>query len=210
VSPRASVAKWRSPRPVKLGTVKSIRDVCRNLAITCPPAGVTHEWGRSGTRDGSASPAAAASRPGRRWCARCHRCRRRGSSTMSSSWSMTNRRNEPRACCTGGSPQQLAARVCSGVPVVIEADRRVQRRVDVDRERLVATLDRHHRVVDGDGHMAEARVPRRGEQRGTADEPRSPRPSDRAMRGLGGGALSPRLAGRRTSGSAAQLVGAGR
>ena len=38
-----TVAKWRSPRPVRLGTVKSIHGVRRNLAMTRPPAGVMHE-----------------------------------------------------------------------------------------------------------------------------------------------------------------------
>ena len=36
--------------------------------------------------------------------------------------------------------------------------RRVLRSVDVDRERLVAALDRHHRVVDGDRDVGEDRV----------------------------------------------------
>jgi hypothetical protein len=43
----------------------------------------------------------------------------RDASTMSSWWSRTNVRNEPRACCTGASPQNLAARVCSTVRVVL-------------------------------------------------------------------------------------------
>src|SRR3954471_21672262 len=36
-------SKWRSPSPVRLGTVKSIVRVLRNLAITRPPAGVMQE-----------------------------------------------------------------------------------------------------------------------------------------------------------------------
>ena len=36
--------------------------------------------------------------------------------------------------------------------------RRACGRVDVDRERLVPALDRHHRVVDGDRHVREDRV----------------------------------------------------
>ena len=40
-------------------------------------------------------------------------------STTSSPWSSTNLRNEPRACWTGGSAQNLAASVCSSVRVVL-------------------------------------------------------------------------------------------
>src|SRR6478735_5467238 len=40
----ATVAKWRSPSPVTLGTVKSIQGVPRNRAMTRPPAGVMQEW----------------------------------------------------------------------------------------------------------------------------------------------------------------------
>ena len=43
----------------------------------------------------------------------------RAESLMPSSWSRTNLRNAPRACWTGGSPQNLAASVCPGVRVVL-------------------------------------------------------------------------------------------
>ena len=37
--------------------------------------------------------------------------------------------------------------------------------VDIDGERLVSALDRHHRVVDGDRHVGEDRVTLRRRQR---------------------------------------------
>ena len=69
----STVAKWRSPRPVRLGTVKSICCVPRNLAMTRPPAGVMQEWalgysgwfgvaGSSGDQAGSPTVAAVAVR----------------------------------------------------------------------------------------------------------------------------------------------------
>src|SRR3954466_5422611 len=44
VSMSLTVAKWRSPRPVRLGMVKSMLFEPRNQAITIPAAGVMHEW----------------------------------------------------------------------------------------------------------------------------------------------------------------------
>ena len=63
-----TVAKRRSPRPVMLGTVKSIRRVPRNRAMARPVAGTAHEcalgysgWfgvaGSSGDQTGSPSVA---------------------------------------------------------------------------------------------------------------------------------------------------------
>ena len=74
-----TVAKWRSPRPVRLGTVKSIRRVPRNRAMARPVAGMTHEWalgysGWFGVAGEQRSPRRVAlGRP----C--CRPCRRRGS-----------------------------------------------------------------------------------------------------------------------------------